>query len=93
MALTAPFAIIYYGAIVGVIGTFIGIIIGCVQTKKTEKENNENCKLLELQDKENYKRAIEKYNYDCRKEKERLEEEGILYAQLLSEKYIRKATD
>ena len=86
MALTAPFAIIYYGAIVGVIGTFIGIIIGCVQTKNTEKENNENCKLLELQDKENYKRAIEKYNYDCRKEKERLEEEGILYAQLLSEK-------
>lgn len=86
VALTAPFAIIYYGAIVGVIGTFIGIIIGCVQTKKTEKENNENCKLLELQDKENYKRAIEKYNYDCRKERERLEEEGILYAQLLLEK-------
>ncbi len=38
VALTAPFAIIYYGTIVGVIGTFIGIIIGCVQTKRLRKK-------------------------------------------------------
>ena len=85
---SVPLGIINYGGIVGAIGGFLGMIIGSVLTGKAEKENKKNRKSLEIQDKKNHDYAIKKYNEDCRKEKERLENEAKLYNQLSVEKRV-----